>query len=147
MTGQKQDKQLEHTYSSYVKIRGVALKTSQTRWTIGRSRRRGSGISVPVARHYDANDDLSECEFNSVTRVRTRLLRSCIPARKPQRHGESSANAIKPNLSDIFYCKKLLYVDPAESKFHCFTRVNVWRILAIIVLIKVNDIIPFSYDL
>ena len=37
-----------HTYSSYVRIRDVALKTCQRRWTIGRSGERGSGISVPV---------------------------------------------------------------------------------------------------
>ena len=45
--------QLEHTYSSYVRIRDVALKTCQRRWTIGRSGERGSGISVLAARHDD----------------------------------------------------------------------------------------------
>ena len=50
---QKQDDQLEHTFSSYVRIRDVALKTCQRRWTIGRSGERGSGISVLVARHDD----------------------------------------------------------------------------------------------
>ena len=49
----KQDDQLEYTFSSYVRIRDVALKTYQRRWTIGRSGERGSGISVPVARHDD----------------------------------------------------------------------------------------------
>ena len=29
MTGKKQDDQLEHTYSSYVRIRDVTLKTCQ----------------------------------------------------------------------------------------------------------------------
>ena len=53
MAGQKQDDQLEHTSSSYLRIRDVALKTCQKRWTIGRSGERGSGISVPVARHDD----------------------------------------------------------------------------------------------
>ena len=48
----KQDDQLEHTFSSYVKIRDVALKNCQRRWTIGRSGERGSGISVLAARHY-----------------------------------------------------------------------------------------------
>ena len=33
----KQDDQLEHTYSSYVRIQDVALKTCLRRWTIGRS--------------------------------------------------------------------------------------------------------------
>ena len=53
MAEQKQDDQLEHTFSSYVRIRDVALKTYQRRRTIGRSGERGSGISVPAARHDD----------------------------------------------------------------------------------------------
>ena len=55
MAGQKQDEQLEHTYSSYVRIQDVSLKTCQRRWTIGRSGERGSGISLPVARHGDVD--------------------------------------------------------------------------------------------
>ena len=46
MDGQKQDDQLEHTFSSYVKIRDVVLKTCQRRWTIRRSGERGSGITM-----------------------------------------------------------------------------------------------------
>ena len=57
MAEQKQDDQLEHTYSSYVRIRDVALKTCQKRWMIGRSGVRGSGISVIAARHDDEDDD------------------------------------------------------------------------------------------
>ena len=57
MTEQKQDDQLEHTYSSYVRIRNLALKTSQKRWTIGESGERGSGISVLAVRHDDDDDD------------------------------------------------------------------------------------------
>ena len=56
MAGQKQDDQLEHTYSSYVRIRDVALKTCQWRCTIGRSGERESGISVLAARHDDDDD-------------------------------------------------------------------------------------------
>ena len=56
MAEQKQDDQLEHTYSSYVRIRDVALKISRRRWTIGRSVERGSGISVLAARHDDDDD-------------------------------------------------------------------------------------------
>ena len=52
----KQDDQLEHTYSSCVRIRDVAQKTCQRRWTIGKSGKRGSGISVLAARHHD--DDI-----------------------------------------------------------------------------------------
>ena len=55
----KQDEQLEHTYSSYVRIRGVALKTCQRQWTIGRSGKRGSGISMLAARHDDDDDMVS----------------------------------------------------------------------------------------
>ena len=57
MAEQKQDDQLEQESSSYVRTRDVALKTCQRRWTMGRSGKRGSGISVPVARHDD--DDVS----------------------------------------------------------------------------------------
>ena len=49
----------EHTFRSYVRIREVALKTCQRRWTIGRSGERGSGISVLAARH-DDDDDMYE---------------------------------------------------------------------------------------
>ena len=49
MAAQKQDDQHEHTFSSYVRIRDVALKTGQRQWTIGKSGERGSGISVLVA--------------------------------------------------------------------------------------------------
>ena len=45
------------TFSSYVRIRDVALKTCWRWWTIGRSGERGSGISVLVARHHDDDDD------------------------------------------------------------------------------------------
>ena len=59
MAKKKQDDHLEHTYSSYVRIRDVALKTCQKRWMIGRSGERGSGISVLVARHDDDDDYFS----------------------------------------------------------------------------------------
>ena len=59
MAVQKQDDQHEHTFSSYVRIRDVVLKTYLGRWTIGRSGERGSGISVQLARHDD--DDIHEC--------------------------------------------------------------------------------------
>ena len=49
MAEQKLDNQLEHTYSSYVRIRDVALKTCLRRWPIWRSGERGSGISVLAA--------------------------------------------------------------------------------------------------
>ena len=52
----EQNNQLEHTYSSYVRIRDVALKTFQRRWTIGRIGERGSGISVLAVQHDDDDD-------------------------------------------------------------------------------------------
>ena len=55
---EKQVDQLKHRYSSYVRIRDVALKTSQKQWMIGRIGERGSGISVLAARHDDDDDDV-----------------------------------------------------------------------------------------
>ena len=57
MAVQKQDDQHEHTFSNYVRIRDVVLKTYLGRWTIGKSGERGSGISVLPARHDDDDDD------------------------------------------------------------------------------------------
>ena len=57
MAKQKQDDKLEHTYSSYVRIRDVALNTCQKWWKIGRSGERGSRISVLAAWHDDDDDD------------------------------------------------------------------------------------------
>ena len=54
---QKQDSQLEHIYSSSVRIRDIASRTYQKWWTIGRSAERRSGISVLAARHDDDDDD------------------------------------------------------------------------------------------
>ena len=51
----RQDDQLTPTYSSSVRIRGIALRTCRKRWTIGRG---GSGISVLMAQHDDNDDDL-----------------------------------------------------------------------------------------
>ena len=54
---QKQDDQHERTFSSYVRIQVVVLKTCLGRWTIGRSGERGSGMSVLPARYDDDDDD------------------------------------------------------------------------------------------
>ena len=54
---QKQDDQHERTFSSYVRIRVVVLRTCLGRWTIAMSGERGSGISVLPAR-YDDDDEL-----------------------------------------------------------------------------------------
>ena len=65
IAGQKRDDQFEHTFSSYVRIRDVALKTCQRRWTIGRSGQRGSGISVQAARHDDEDNEDIEVKSHS----------------------------------------------------------------------------------
>ena len=57
MATQKQGDQLERTFSSYVRIQDVVLKTYLGRWMIGRSGERGSGISVLPAR-YDDDDEV-----------------------------------------------------------------------------------------
>ena len=62
MAKQKQDDQLERTYSSYVRIRDVALKTCQRWGMIGRNGERGTGISVLAARHDDDDDDDDDYE-------------------------------------------------------------------------------------
>ena len=56
MVEQKQGNQLEPTYSSSVRIRGVTLRTYRKQWMIGRGGERGSGISVLMAQHDD--DDI-----------------------------------------------------------------------------------------
>ena len=56
MAKQNQDDLLEPTYRSSVRIRDVALRTCQKRWTIWRSDERGSGISALAARHDDDDD-------------------------------------------------------------------------------------------
>ena len=53
MAVQKQDDQHDHTFSNYVRIRDVVLKTCRGQWTIGKSGERGSEISVLPARHDD----------------------------------------------------------------------------------------------
>ena len=49
MDEQRQDDQLEPTYSSSVPIWDVGLKTCRKQWTIGMDGERGSGISVLMA--------------------------------------------------------------------------------------------------
>ena len=58
MAAQKQDDQHERTFSSYVRIQVVVLKTYLGRWTIGRSGERGSGIYVLPARYDDDDDEI-----------------------------------------------------------------------------------------
>ena len=62
MDEQKQDDQLEPTYSSYVPIGDVTLKTYQKEWTIERSGVRRSLISALMAGH-DDDDDVYPCRI------------------------------------------------------------------------------------
>ena len=57
------------TYSNFMKIRDVALKTYQRRWTIGKSGEIGSGISVLAARHDDDDDDDDGIYLNPPSRA------------------------------------------------------------------------------
>ena len=56
MDEQRQDDQLEPTYSSSVPIRVVALRTHWKQWKIGRGGERGSGIFMLIARHEDEDE-------------------------------------------------------------------------------------------
>ena len=56
MAEQKQDVLLEPKYSSSVRIRDIALRICQKLWTIGRSGKKGSEISVLVVRQNDDDD-------------------------------------------------------------------------------------------
>ena len=49
MDEQRQDDQLESTYSSSVTIRDVVLKTCRKQWTIEKGGEKGSGISELMA--------------------------------------------------------------------------------------------------
>ena len=69
------------TYSSYVRIRDVALKTCQRRWTIGRSGERGSGISVLVALHDDDEDN----DFKWPSNVAQETLRTTCDSQNSER--------------------------------------------------------------
>ena len=57
----EQHDQLKLTYSSFVRIRDLAKRTCQKRWTIGRGGERGSGISMLMAGHAAADDDVFQC--------------------------------------------------------------------------------------
>ena len=104
MAEQQQDDQLQHTYSSYVRIRDVALRTCRKRWTIGRSGKRGSGISVLAARHDD--DDL-----------KYHLMKNYLSIY--ERHSINKVNlAIKQWLKCFNMITILLYVfSPLKNKF------------------------------
>ena len=78
MAVQKQDDQHEHTFSNYVRIQDVVLKTCLRRWTIGKSGERGSGISVLPARHDDDDDDIYLCGWQYIYIYIYIYIRVCI---------------------------------------------------------------------
>ena len=63
MDEQRQDNQLEPTYSNSVSIRDVALKTCRKQWMVEKGGERWSGISVLVAWHDDNDNDYSSGKF------------------------------------------------------------------------------------
>ncbi len=60
MDEQRQDVQLDSTYSSSVPIRDIALRICQKKSTIGKCGERRSGISMLLARNDDDDDDDKE---------------------------------------------------------------------------------------
>ena len=71
MNEQRQDDQLESTYSSSVSIWDVAVKTCRKQWTIGRGSERESGISVLIVQQDDDDDDddIGEKEMPSLVKI------------------------------------------------------------------------------
>ena len=51
------DNELEPTYSNFVPLQNVSLKTYRKQWRIEKGGEKGSGISVLLARHDDDDDD------------------------------------------------------------------------------------------
>ena len=79
---QKQGDQLEPTYSSSVGIRDVVLRTCQKRWTIGRSGKRRSGISMLVVWQDDGDDDKGVLKALSLSLYGKYLSFAIPPCRK-----------------------------------------------------------------
>ena len=118
MANQKQDGQLEHTYSSYVMIRDVALKTCQRRWMIGRRGERGSGISVLAAWHDD------DCYLTFTPRGHPRLFSWAVwhSCRMGARNQEQTRGRIGPQLrlgnlrvGELHFCPLCTALDQASS--------------------------------
>ena len=73
------------------------VKTCQGRWTIGKSGKRGSGISVLVARHDDDDDDCT-----NLCRSKISFRENWVPLKKHERKiktrmGNSTRNVDKKN--------------------------------------------------
>ena len=101
MAVQKQDDQHEHTFSNYVRIRDVVLKTCLRRWTIEKSGERGSGISVLPARH-DDDDDYQMLPLRSEWTWERRQSRG-IPHSHISMAGASQSDVLTPYLGHSFW--------------------------------------------
>ena len=93
MAEQRQDNQLEPTYSSSVLIQDVALKTYQKQWMIGKGGERGSGISVLIARH---DDEIPPLELSTL--VKELMATTCVM--------QSSSNKLNTLVSESAKCKQ-----------------------------------------
>ena len=118
----KQGDQLEPTYSSSLRIRDIALRTGQKRWTIGRSGERGLGISLLVARHDDDDDEGWYCrhrdcdELHWDLRFQAHMIHSesnisvCMACGSP-----SEIHSFRPTW---YYCLKVEYLQPERNFFN-----------------------------
>ena len=94
MDEQRQENQLEPTYSSSMPIREVTLKTCRKQWKIGKDGKRRSGISVLMAR-CDDDHDLSLRVFGLLSSSLL-LFPQCFgwyalqPSYQPKRHGNNN---------------------------------------------------------
>ena len=130
MDVQKQDDQLELTYSSYVRTQDVIPKTCQRRWIIGRRGERGSGISVLAARH-DDDDDIAN--FNTL--ISFIFMWNSRVYIEP-RNGVDCSIFVNHQLVQIISCSKysllflpVIRIEPATSWwFHSKALFNCWTI-------------------
>ena len=120
MAKQKLDDQLEHTYSSSLRIRVVALKTWQRRWTIGRSGERGSGISVLTAQHDDVDDEIIRPYMPFLTTTTNQIIfpNICKASSSTCRAIISLTLSCHPSLSPIASSRSS-GLHPVSTQSHC----------------------------
>ena len=93
---QKQDDQHERTFSSYVRIQVVVLKTCLGRWTIGRSGERGSGISVLPARYDDDDESFYWLVFFFMNVFNLIIIMACLTNITPHNDDDCYLSATDP---------------------------------------------------
>ena len=126
MAKQKQDDQLKHTYSSYVGIRDVALKTSQRRWMIGRSDERGSGISVLAARDDDDDDDMISEHISLITFLKVTWAHFFPTVKWFQVFLSNTNNSICICLNTVKWCQALPFNSNNSTKHQSFVYTVKW---------------------